>query len=39
MERSRRVINAGGEEVVVSFSFRLRESVGMVLVDECRNNG
>ena len=39
MTRIRGVINAGGEEVVVSFSFRLRKSVGVVLVDQCRNNG
>ena len=39
LERSRGVINGGGEEAVVSFSFRLRECVGVVLVDECRNNG
>ena len=30
MARSRGVINAGGESVVVSFSFRLRESVEVV---------
>ena len=32
MKRSRRVIKAGGEEVVESFSFRLRGSVGVFLV-------
>ena len=31
MARSRRVVNTGGEDVVVSFTFRLRESVGEVL--------
>ena len=35
MERSRKVIKAGGEEVVESYSFRLRGHVGVVLVDEC----